>query len=165
MTTDGDLYAVLEARTLPLEEHIERLRAVHGDDLTQIRHHLYRAVYDDVKWSSTEDDSEHEAHSAALLAVSDAMAILRAPVPTPPALFPRERLLDLLSDVQTLVRADDSAEGSITYAWSPTPGIYEVSAFVRTGNSLGQGGCLLVNATTFPADADHDGVEEDNHHV
>lgn len=42
------------------------------------------------------------------------------------------------------VEENDSAEGRIQYEWGSTPGTFNVDAFVRVGNSRGQGGCIMV---------------------
>lgn len=136
----------LLGRTKPIDEHVERLHAIWGNDHEQIRHHLYRAVMSDVRWQSTSDDPEHEAHTAALLAISMATDILRemnVNRPTPASMSGPE-LQVVLQDITGLIDRDDSAEGSISYAWSDTPGVYEVHAVYRTGNSLGQGGSVII---------------------
>jgi hypothetical protein len=53
-------------------------------------------------------------------------------------------LLQLLDWTRELINHGDSMEGSITYGWSDEPGMYDVHAFLRTGNSMGQGGVTLI---------------------
>lgn len=50
-----------------------------------------------------------------------------------------------LKETLTAVEKDDSAEGFIRYEWGDEKGVYNVNAFVRVENSLGQGGCMTVN--------------------
>lgn len=61
-----------------------------------------------------------------------------------PVKMPKEGLLQLLAFAQELVENADSMEGSITYGWSDEPGQYDVHAFIRTGNSMGQGGAIVI---------------------
>jgi hypothetical protein len=62
-------------------------------------------------------------------------------------------LLQLLAWTRELVENDDSMEGSITYGWSDEPGVYDVHAFLRTGNSMGQGGVVILQTTPEPEPA------------
>lgn len=151
--SNAEIMTLLAERTDPIEEHVERLRKNWQYNHEQIRHHLYRAVESDVRYASTQEspeDREFEGHAAALLAVEIAGGILNAVEPTAPGKLPREKLLVLIENLRSLVEADDSMEGYINYSWSETPGIYDVSAVLRTGNSMGQGGMLVVNSGTFP---------------
>jgi hypothetical protein len=56
----------------------------------------------------------------------------------------KEGLLALLERTIDAVKADDSCEGRITYAWGSEPHTYVVNAAVRVGNSQGQGGMIFV---------------------
>lgn len=58
----------------------------------------------------------------------------------------REKLIELLRETIVAIENDDSYEGRIHYEGT-SPGEYEVDAFVRVGNSEGQGGCMLVEPT------------------
>lgn len=158
MMNDEYLHGILSERTEPIEERVERLRGIWGDDHAQIRHHVYRGVYSDVRYHSTHSDPDHEAASAALLAVSLATEILRpAPTPASPADVGAEVVVELAKDIITLVENEDSAQGYLEYAWSPTkPGRYDVRAVLRTGNSIGQGGVIIIDGSTVPS-SDHDG--------
>jgi hypothetical protein len=62
----------------------------------------------------------------------------------------KAELLSVLADLVKLVEADDSMEGRLRYEWSSTPGEYEVDAFLRVGNSQGQGGAIVIQATPPP---------------
>ncbi len=61
---------VAERQTV--EQHVARLRGIWGDRDDQVRWHLYRAVYPDVRWYSTSLDPDAEAHAAALAAIWEA---------------------------------------------------------------------------------------------
>jgi len=43
------------------------------------------------------------------------------------------------------VEEDDTMEGRIQYEFGDIPGEFNVNAFVRVGNSQGQGGAILSN--------------------
>lgn len=55
----------------------------------------------------------------------------------------RAELVQLLQVALGGVREKDSDDGSIRYE-RIGPDEFEVSAFVRVGNSAGQGGCVLI---------------------
>lgn len=62
------------------------------------------------------------------------------------------KLVTLLRQVADLIDADDSFEGSLTYAWPDDEsqwgtGVFEVECGVRTGNSMGQGGMIYLPPT------------------
>lgn len=56
----------------------------------------------------------------------------------------KEGLLALLQRTMDAVNADDSYEGRIAYTMGDERGTFVVSAAVRVGNSMGQGGMILV---------------------
>lgn len=63
-----------------------------------------------------------------------------------------EDLVSLLDDMRERVAARDSFEGQIRYLIAE-PGSehpFNVAAMYRVGNSMGQGGCVLVGAETTP---------------
>jgi len=66
-----------------------------------------------------------------------------------PRRMSRAELVQFLSWAAEMVTHDDSMEGTITYAWSDEPGDYDVHAFLRTGNSMGQGGAVVIEDTTL----------------
>jgi len=57
----------------------------------------------------------------------------------------KEDFVNFIKKTLKAVENDDSAEGSIRYEWGKERDLYNVNAFVRVGNSMGQGGCVLVN--------------------
>lgn len=58
----------------------------------------------------------------------------------------REELIATLRWMASLIERDDSADGTLTYSWSPTPGVYEVEGVIRYGNSEGQGFVRMLSA-------------------
>lgn len=71
----------------------------------------------------------------------------------------KNELIDRLKHMITLIEADDSFEGGIDYTCmlEEVPcerGEFEVKAFYRMGNSEGQGGCCLIEATPIPFPVD-----------
>lgn len=67
-------------------------------------------------------------------------------------IFTKEQLLEVLDDIRARVERDDSFEGSLSYSCMeehlPKEGKhFEVSANYRVGNSLGQGGVSIIEAT------------------
>lgn len=63
----------------------------------------------------------------------------------------KEELLATLKDMQAVIEANDSFEGNISYNCmadnvEPGSGNFEVSATYRVGNSLGQGGVVMIQA-------------------
>lgn len=56
----------------------------------------------------------------------------------------KKSLIDFLKATSQAIENNDSAEGSIHYEWGSKED-FNVNAFVRVGNSMGQGGCMLVN--------------------
>lgn len=60
----------------------------------------------------------------------------------------REELLALIDDLRERVAKGDSLEGHIQYLLADTTAEhpFDVAAMYRTGNSMGQGGCVLVGA-------------------
>lgn len=54
------------------------------------------------------------------------------------------QFLALLSELTDAVADGDSMEGTVTYAWSDELGQYDVHAIFRTGNSMGQGGMVII---------------------
>lgn len=62
----------------------------------------------------------------------------------------KERLIKYLEATLEAVRADESAEGRIQYEWADTSGYFNVDAFVRVGNSEGQGDCMVIQDKLGP---------------
>ena len=58
-------------------------------------------------------------------------------------------LLDFLKATLQAIEEDDSFEGSIQYQVTGRDE-FEIGAFVRVGNSMGQGGSMLIEATKYP---------------
>lgn len=59
----------------------------------------------------------------------------------------KEQLIAMLEDMLTAVKMDDSFEGSVQYTVMDDdlgPGEFEVGAFYRVGNSMGQGGAVVI---------------------
>ena len=55
-----------------------------------------------------------------------------------------EDLLAMLEDVKRCIAADDSYEGSLVWEATMRKGEFEVYASYRVGNSMGQGGVVLI---------------------
>ncbi len=55
-----------------------------------------------------------------------------------------DEFVALLKWLTERVEADDSMGGFIEYEWSETPGVYNVRAGLRHGNSEGQGGMRMI---------------------
>lgn len=62
--------------------------------------------------------------------------------------------VDFLEMVTECVKDDDSMEGRIAYEWSDEPGVYNVVAMVRNGNSQGQGGMWVLQDMDARLEAD-----------
>lgn len=65
----------------------------------------------------------------------------------------KDELIATLQDMLESVKADDSFEGSIQYTvFDDDLGAdeFEVSAFYRVGNSMGQGGAVIIQAKQEP---------------
>jgi hypothetical protein len=65
----------------------------------------------------------------------------------------RGKLAGLFRSIAREIETGDSFEGNISYTCMQDglkPMEFEVKAFIRTGNSLGQGGCILIEATEAP---------------
>jgi hypothetical protein len=60
-------------------------------------------------------------------------------------------LAELLRGAAKAVEANDSFEGRISYTFGTTPDTFEVDAFVRVGNSMGQGGAIVIQPNAEPA--------------
>jgi hypothetical protein len=57
----------------------------------------------------------------------------------------RESFILLLENLIQAIKDDDSMEGRLQYQWSPSrPGELDVEGFIRTGNSMGQGGAVII---------------------
>lgn len=57
----------------------------------------------------------------------------------------KESLIALLERTLESIKQDDSMEGRIQYTFdSDNPGEFLVDAFIRVGNSDGQGSCIVV---------------------
>lgn len=56
--------------------------------------------------------------------------------------------LEVLDDLRLWVMGRDSMEGTLEYTWTDEPGTYRVKAFLRCGNSLGQGGARIISQHT-----------------
>ena len=64
----------------------------------------------------------------------------------------KAELISLLEETLAAVKADDSIEGRIAYqANFAKSEYYNVNAFVRVGNSKGQGGAMIVNEEILPS--------------
>lgn len=63
-----------------------------------------------------------------------------------PKRLSQDDLLAVLDRIRGEVARGASMEGALTYAWSDEPGQYNVDAFVRTDNDMGQGGAMIVRA-------------------
>lgn len=67
-----------------------------------------------------------------------------------PKKIDKEQLVLALRDMAARIEADDSFEGRIVYTCIGDhfddlgPGEFEVDAFWRIGNSMGQGGCHII---------------------
>ncbi len=57
------------------------------------------------------------------------------------------QLIEALRNIAQAIEADDSFEGSIEYSIAG-PQLFDVRAFWRVGNSMGQGGSISIGA--FP---------------
>ena len=151
---DHEVQTLLNGMKESVEERVERLSAIWGDDHGQIREKLHTDVGNAIRWSH----GERAGHYASLLAVEQAGQILRETKRPASGTATTDQLPALLRDVADMVSEDDSAEGFIQYGWSEIPGIYDVSGFVRTGNSMGQGGSIIIDLMRHHAPTDHDGV-------
>lgn len=58
--------------------------------------------------------------------------------------LPEDQFVGLLKWLAEHVEARDSAGGFLEFEWSDTPGIYNVRAGLRFGNSEGQGSMRLI---------------------
>lgn len=59
----------------------------------------------------------------------------------------KQKLLELLNDITESIKANDSFEGRLSYTClndACKKEEFEVDAFIRVGNSEGQGGCILI---------------------
>ena len=59
----------------------------------------------------------------------------------------KENFIKFLEDTLHAIRSDDSIEGRIEYEIAEEANQFCVNAFVRVGNSMGQGGCITLNDT------------------
>jgi hypothetical protein len=62
----------------------------------------------------------------------------------------REDLAAMLRDMAAVVEARDSFEGRIAYTFGSGPDDFEVDAFYRVGNSMGQGGAVFIQPSPQP---------------
>lgn len=58
--------------------------------------------------------------------------------------MPRDEFVRALKWLAEVVERDDSAGGFLEYEWSENPGVYNVRAGFRFGNSEGQGSMRLI---------------------
>lgn len=58
--------------------------------------------------------------------------------------IPEGDFVALLHWLTERVEARDSAGGYLEFEWSETPGVYNIRAGLRYGNSMGQGGMRLI---------------------
>lgn len=58
--------------------------------------------------------------------------------------LPEGQLVELLQWLTARVQTRDSAGGFLEFEWSETPGVYNVRAGLRFGNSEGQGSMRLI---------------------
>lgn len=63
----------------------------------------------------------------------------------------KEELVTMLRHAADAVEANDSFEGRIAWTFGLEPEAFEVAAFVRVGNSQGQGGVLVVEPCEPPS--------------
>lgn len=56
----------------------------------------------------------------------------------------KAEFIQLLKATIAAVENDDSIQGRIAYEASSAPDTFNVDAFVRVGNAMGQGSCILV---------------------
>lgn len=66
----------------------------------------------------------------------------------------KEQLIAMLEDMLSAIKMDDSFEGSVNYTIMDEdlgPGEFEVGAFYRVGNSMGQGGAVVIPGKPEPA--------------
>ena len=82
MTNQEDIDAALAQHTLPIEEHVERLRAQWYDQEDQVFHHLYRRVRADVHWNAGGIDFAHACALAAIAAAARLPKYDGPPMPT-----------------------------------------------------------------------------------
>lgn len=61
-------------------------------------------------------------------------------------------LLALLKGAAAAIERDDSFEGRIAYTFGTAPETFEVDAFLRVGNSMGQGGAIVIQPDREPSD-------------
>lgn len=77
----------------------------------------------------------------------------------------KEKFIELLVDLLTEVKNNDSLQGNVTYdALHPKagPDEFEVTAYFRVGNSMGQGGVVMVDPVledSEPSEGIDDGVQ------
>ncbi|KKL11980.1 hypothetical protein LCGC14_2540330 [marine sediment metagenome] len=57
----------------------------------------------------------------------------------------KQQLIHFLKNTIKVIEEDDSFEGRISYKMAATLDTFEVDAFVRTGNSMGQGGAMIIS--------------------
>ena len=61
-------------------------------------------------------------------------------------LLTKEEFISVLDELRALIEADDSMEGRLNYEWAADSKL-EVYCFLRTGNSQGQGGAIMIQPT------------------
>jgi hypothetical protein len=59
----------------------------------------------------------------------------------------KDELVGVLRDAANVVAESDSFEGRIAYTFGSQPDTFEVDAFYRVGNSMGQGGARIILPT------------------
>ena len=67
--------------------------------------------------------------------------------------FEKQELIDVLSDMISALSSDDSFEGNISYTVMGDglePGEFLVRGMYRIGNSMGQGGCVMIHGEHQP---------------
>ncbi len=57
----------------------------------------------------------------------------------------KQQLIHFLQDTIKAIEENDTFEGRILYKMAATLDTFEVDAFVRVGNSMGQGGSMIIS--------------------
>lgn len=78
----ADIDAALAAHTLPIEEHVERLRGIWRNWEDQVFHHLEYRVRADVRWATGDEDLAHACALAAIAAAARLPLYEGDPMPT-----------------------------------------------------------------------------------
>jgi hypothetical protein len=68
-----------------------------------------------------------------------------------PKTISKDEFLHLLARLKQAIDTDDSMEGNLSYEWAKERHFFDVQAFIRVGNSEGQGGAIIVGEATLPS--------------